>query len=139
MSGSNSIGEKVNFMSRILSVRQKNLPQRGDIVAGDFNNIAGLLSRLIFRMALHNQALLAEVRQPLYRLWGIVREEQAFALVQLADGLHVVGGKGEVEYIEVLFHAFLVRGLGDDYHTALDEEAQGGLCSTDCRPTDLTS
>ena len=54
-------------------------------------------------------ALLSEVSQPLYRLGSIVREEQAFALVQLADGLHVFGGKGEVEHIEVLLHALLVR------------------------------
>ena len=84
-----------------------------------------LLSPYFF---LRIHVLLSEARQPLYRLGGIVREEQAFALVQLADGRHVFGGKEEVEYIEVLLHALFVRGLRDDYHVALDEEAQGGLC-----------
>ena len=52
-----------------------------------------------------------------------------FPLVQLADCVHVFIGKGEVEHIEVLLHAFPVRGLGDYYHSTLDEEAQGCLCN----------
>ena len=53
-----------------------------------------------------------------------MREEQAFTLVQLADGVHIFCGKGEIEHIKILHHTLLVRGFRDDYDTALDEETQ---------------
>ena len=54
-------------------------------------------------------------------------EEQAFALVQPADGGHVLIGQGEVKDLEVLAHPILVGGLGYGHHVRLEQEAQGCL------------
>ena len=44
--------------------------------------------------------------------------------IKPADGDHLVIGEHEIEHIHVLYHAFLVDRLGDDYNSLLDEEAQ---------------
>ena len=51
----------------------------------------------------------------------VVVEEEAAAGVECGYGRHVFVGEGEVEDVDVLLHAFDVRGLGDYDYAALDE------------------
>ena len=69
----------------------------------------------------------AHVGEHFHRGWVVVGEEQALALVQLADGRHVLAAQGEVKHTDVLLHTLLVGGLGDHHHAGLEQEAQGGL------------
>ena len=50
--------------------------------------------------------------------------------VERSNFLHVLSIKFEVEEILILFHSFLVNGLRDDNHIALQQPAQGYLCSS---------
>ena len=69
----------------------------------------------------------SHVGEHLHRGRVVVGEEQALPLVQLADGRHVLAAQGEVEHVDVLLHALLVGGLGDDHHIALQQKPQGHL------------
>ena len=60
---------------------------------------------------------------------------QVMAGIKPADGDHLVIGEHEIEHIHVLYHAFLVDRLWDDYNSLLDEEAQRHLRG--CLPMDL--
>ena len=60
---------------------------------------------------------------------------QVMAGIKPADGDHLVIGEHEIEHIHVLYHAFLVDRLGDDYNSLLNEEAQRHLRG--CLPMDL--
>ena len=57
-------------------------------------------------------------------------EEETMGGVELGNRLHVLSFKFEVEEIQIFFHAFLVNGLRDDDHVALQQPAQGYLCSS---------
>ena len=57
-------------------------------------------------------------------------EEEAVGGVELGNRLHVVSIKLEVEEIQILLHSFLVNGLRDDDYVALQQPAQGYLCSS---------
>ena len=57
-------------------------------------------------------------------------EEETMGSVELGNRLHVLSIKFEVEEILILFHSFLVNGLRDDNHIALQQPAQGYLCSS---------
>ena len=57
-------------------------------------------------------------------------EEETVGGVELGNRLHVLSIKFEVEEIQIFFHALLVNGLRDDDHIALQQPAQGYLCSS---------
>ena len=57
-------------------------------------------------------------------------EEEAVGGVEIGNRLHVLCIKIEVEEIQILFHSFLVDGLWDDDYIALQQPAQGYLCSS---------
>ena len=57
-------------------------------------------------------------------------EEETMCGVERSNFLHVLSIKFEVEEILILFHSFLVNGLRDDNHIALQQPAQGYLCSS---------
>ena len=57
-------------------------------------------------------------------------EEEAVGGVELGNRLHVVSIKLEVEEIQILFHSLLVNGLRDYDYAALQQPAQGYLCSS---------
>ena len=57
-------------------------------------------------------------------------EEETVGGVERSNLLHVVCVKFEVEEVQVLFHALLVNGLRDDDYVALQQPAQGYLCSS---------
>ena len=57
-------------------------------------------------------------------------EEETMGGVELGNRLHVFSIKFEVEEILILFHSFLMNGLRDDDHIALQQPAQGYLCSS---------
>ena len=57
-------------------------------------------------------------------------EEETIGGVERSNRLHVLSFKFEVEEIQILFHSFLVNGLRDDDHIALQQPAQGYLCSS---------
>ena len=57
-------------------------------------------------------------------------EEETMGDVELGNRLHVFSIKFEVEEILILFHSFLVNGLRDDDHIALQQPAQGYLCGS---------
>ena len=50
--------------------------------------------------------------------------------VERSNRLHVVGIEFEVEETLILLHSFLVNGLRDDDHVALQQPAQGYLCGS---------
>lgn len=54
-------------------------------------------------------------------------EDYALTFVESGDCHHLVIGEGEIEDIEVLGHAFLADGLGDDDDVALVEPAEDYL------------
>ena len=56
-------------------------------------------------------------------------EEEAVGGVELGNRLHVLSIKLEVEEIKILLHSFLVNNLRDDDDVALQQPAQGYLCS----------
>ena len=57
-------------------------------------------------------------------------EEETMGGVELGNRLHVLSIKFEVEEIQILFHSFLVNGLRDNDHIALQQPAQGYLCGS---------
>ena len=57
-------------------------------------------------------------------------EEETVGGVELGYLLHVVSIKFEVEEVQILLHALLVDGLRDDDYVALQQPAQGYLCSS---------
>ena len=57
-------------------------------------------------------------------------EEETMGDVELGNRLHVFSIKFEVEEIQILQHSFLVNGLRDDDYIALQQPAQGYLCSS---------
>ena len=57
-------------------------------------------------------------------------EEKTMGGVELGNRLHVFSVKFEVEEIQILLHSFLVNGLRDDDYIALQQPAQGYLCSS---------
>ena len=57
-------------------------------------------------------------------------EEETMGDVELGNRLHVFSIKFEVEEILILFHSFLLNGLRDDDHIALQQPAQGYLCGS---------
>ena len=57
-------------------------------------------------------------------------EEETVGGVELGNRLHVLSIKFEVEEILILFHSFLMNGLRDDDHIALQQPAQGYLCGS---------
>ena len=71
---------------------------------------------------------------PLHKLLGcfsaMMVEEEAVGGVELGNRLHVLSIKFEVEEIQILLHSFLVNGLRDDDYVALQQPAQGYLCSS---------
>lgn len=71
---------------------------------------------------------------PLHKLLGcfsaMMVEEEAVGGVELGNRLHVLSLKFEVEEIQILLHSFLVNGLRDDDYVALQQPAQGYLCSS---------
>ena len=60
----------------------------------------------------------------------MVVEEETVGGVEIGNRLHVVSIKFEVEEVQILLHALLVDGLRDDDHVALQQPAQGYLCSS---------
>ena len=56
-------------------------------------------------------------------------KEETVGGVELGYRLHVVSIKFEVEEVQILFHALLVNGLWNDDDVALQQPAQGYLCS----------
>ena len=56
-------------------------------------------------------------------------EEEAVGGVELGNRLHVLSIKLEVEEIQILFQSLLVNGLRNDDYVALQQPAQGYLCS----------
>ena len=57
-------------------------------------------------------------------------EEETMGGVELGNRLHVLSIKLEVEEIQILLHSFLVNGPRDDDYVALQQPAQGYLCSS---------
>ena len=57
-------------------------------------------------------------------------EEETMGGVELGNRLHVFCIKFEVEEIQIFFHSFLMNGLRDDDHIALQQPAQGYLCGS---------
>ena len=57
-------------------------------------------------------------------------EEDTVGGVERSNRLHVVGIEFEVEETLILLHSFLVNGLRDDDYVALQQPAQGYLCSS---------
>lgn len=70
---------------------------------------------------------MAEIGHGLDEFRVIMAEEKAFSLVERANRVQVLRVQHEVEHLEVLGHALLARGFGNDGHAALDEEAQRRL------------
>ena len=71
---------------------------------------------------------------PLHKLLGcfsaMMIEEEAVGGVERSNRLHVLSIKFKVEENQILLHSFLVNGLRDDYYVALQQPAQGYLCSS---------
>ena len=71
---------------------------------------------------------------PRHKLLGgfsaMMVEEEAMGGVERSNLLHILSIKIEVEEIQILFHSFLVDGLWDDDYIALQQPAQGYLCSS---------
>ena len=71
---------------------------------------------------------------PLHKLFGcfsvVMVEEEAVGGVEIGNRLHVLSIEFEVEEIQILLHSFLVNGLWDDDYVALQQPAQGYLCSS---------
>lgn len=57
-------------------------------------------------------------------------EEEAVGGAERSNLLHVLSIKLEVEEIQILLNPFLVNGLRDDDYVALQQPAQGYLCSS---------
>ena len=57
-------------------------------------------------------------------------KEETMGGVERSNLLHVLSIKFEIEEIQILFHSFLVDGLWDDDYVALQQPAQGYLCSS---------
>ena len=57
-------------------------------------------------------------------------EEETMGGVERSNLLHVLSIKFEVEEIQILLHPFLVNSLWDDDYVALQQPAQGYLCSS---------
>mgnify|MGYP000284894055 CR=1 FL=1 len=56
-------------------------------------------------------------------------EEQAGLGIQRGDGRHLLITQREVEYIDVLFHSFPMRGLGQRHDVPLHQPAQNHLAT----------
>ena len=71
---------------------------------------------------------------PRHKLLGgfsaMMVEDETVGGVELSNLLHVLSIKIEVEEIQILFHSFLVNSLRDDDYVALQQPAQGYLCSS---------
>ena len=71
---------------------------------------------------------------PLHKLLGgfsvVMVEEEAVGGVERSNLLHVLSIKFEVEEVQILLHSFLMNGLRDDDHIALQQPAQGYLCGS---------
>ena len=71
---------------------------------------------------------------PLHKQLGyfsaMMVEEETVGGVERSNLLHVLSIKFEVEEIQILLHSFLVNGLRDDDYIALQQPAQGYLCSS---------
>ena len=57
-------------------------------------------------------------------------KEETVGGVEIGNLLHVLSFKIEVEEIQILFHSFLMNSLWDDDYVALQQPAQGYLCSS---------
>ena len=57
-------------------------------------------------------------------------EEETMGGVERSNLLHVLSIEFKVEEILILIHSFLVNGLRDDNHIALQQPAQGYLCGS---------
>ena len=57
-------------------------------------------------------------------------EEETMGGVERSNLLHVLSIKFEVEEIQIFLHSFLVNSLRDDDYVALQQPAQGYLCSS---------
>ena len=57
-------------------------------------------------------------------------EEETVGGVERSNLLHVLSIKFEVEEVQILLHPLLVNGLRDDDYVALQQPAQGYLCSS---------
>ena len=71
---------------------------------------------------------------PLHKLLGgfsiVVVEEEAVGGVEIGNSLHVLSINFEVEEVQILLHSLFVDGLRDDDYVALQQPAQGYLCSS---------
>ena len=56
-------------------------------------------------------------------------EEKTVGGVERSNLLHVLSIEFEVEEVQILYHSLLVNGLRDDDYIALQQPAQGYLCS----------
>ena len=56
-------------------------------------------------------------------------EEETMGGVERSNLLHVLSIEFEVEEIQILLHSLLMNGLRDDDYVALQQPAQGYLCS----------
>ena len=57
-------------------------------------------------------------------------KEETVGGVERSIFLHVLSIKFEVEEIQILLHSFFMNGLRDDDYVALQQPAQGYLCSS---------
>ena len=57
-------------------------------------------------------------------------EEKTVGGVERSNLLHVLSIKFEVEEVQILLHSFLMNSLRDDDYVALQQPAQGYLCSS---------
>ena len=57
-------------------------------------------------------------------------EEETVGGVEIGNRLHVLSIKFKFEDIQILLHSFLVNSLRDDDDVALQQPAQGYLCSS---------
>ena len=57
-------------------------------------------------------------------------KEETVGGVELSNLLHVLSIKFEIEEVQILLHSLFVDGLRDDDYVALQQPAQGYLCSS---------
>ena len=57
-------------------------------------------------------------------------EEKTVGGVERSNLMHVLSIEFEFEEVQILYHSLLVNGLRDDDYIALQQPAQGYLCSS---------
>ena len=57
-------------------------------------------------------------------------KEETVGGVELSNLLHVLSIKFEIGEVQILLHSFLVNSLRNDDYIALQQPAQGHLCSS---------